>query len=206
MKFFVYIIFLSMFLLGVNPLNAQEETEEEEISTFTNQTQVQRAENLAEVSQALSADAVVDAQESVNSTQSEYEDAKVALELDPENVDLQDALSLAEKNLDDATVSLANASGATVESISEMRASGMGWGDIAHELGIHPSVLGLGHTKKSISQERVRSTKSFRTNTPGTNNGNGKSQGLKGKASSSSSKGNGNSGGKGNGNSGGNGK
>jgi len=32
--------------------------------------------------------------------------------------------------------------------ITEMRASGMGWGEIAHALGVHPGVLGLGHSKK----------------------------------------------------------
>ncbi len=31
--------------------------------------------------------------------------------------------------------------------IAEMRASGMGWGEICHEFGIHPSVLGHGHHK-----------------------------------------------------------
>lgn len=31
--------------------------------------------------------------------------------------------------------------------IADLRASGMGWGDIAHELGVHPGVLGLGHSK-----------------------------------------------------------
>ena len=33
------------------------------------------------------------------------------------------------------------------EDIANMRASGMGWGDICHELGVHPSVLGHGHHK-----------------------------------------------------------
>ena len=31
--------------------------------------------------------------------------------------------------------------------IADMRASGMGWGEICHELGVHPSVLGHGHHK-----------------------------------------------------------
>ena len=34
-----------------------------------------------------------------------------------------------------------------VEEISDMRESGMGWGDIAKELEVHPSFLGLGHSK-----------------------------------------------------------
>ena len=39
---------------------------------------------------------------------------------------------------------LATQLGTTSEMIAEMRAE-MGWGEIAHELGVHPSVLGLGH-------------------------------------------------------------
>jgi len=35
--------------------------------------------------------------------------------------------------------------------IAQMRANGMGWGEIAHALGVHPGVLGLGHSKKSTA-------------------------------------------------------
>jgi hypothetical protein len=35
------------------------------------------------------------------------------------------------------------------EQISDMRSSGMGWGDIAKHLDVHPSVLGRGHSKFS---------------------------------------------------------
>lgn len=34
-----------------------------------------------------------------------------------------------------------------IEKISDMRASGMGWGNIARQLDVHPSFLGLGHSK-----------------------------------------------------------
>ena len=34
--------------------------------------------------------------------------------------------------------------------IARMRADGMGWGEIAHELGVHPGVLGLGHGRKNL--------------------------------------------------------
>ena len=37
--------------------------------------------------------------------------------------------------------------GVPAEDVISMRRSGMGWGQIAHELGIHPGALGLGHTK-----------------------------------------------------------
>lgn len=46
--------------------------------------------------------------------------------------------------------------------IGGMRASGMGWGEIAHAIGVHPSVLGLGHQKKArnsyTNQEMVEAT------------------------------------------------
>jgi hypothetical protein len=41
--------------------------------------------------------------------------------------------------------------GQTTEDIAGMRASGMGWGQIAHELGVHPGTLGLGHSKTGKS-------------------------------------------------------
>jgi hypothetical protein len=34
-----------------------------------------------------------------------------------------------------------------IEKISDMRSSGMGWGDIAKQLNVHPSFLGRGHSK-----------------------------------------------------------
>jgi len=36
---------------------------------------------------------------------------------------------------------------ATMTDIAGMREAGMGWGEIAHALGVHPGTLGLGHTK-----------------------------------------------------------
>ena len=40
---------------------------------------------------------------------------------------------------------LAELSGLSADEITQMRLSGMGWGQIAHELGIHPGNLGMGH-------------------------------------------------------------
>jgi hypothetical protein len=39
-----------------------------------------------------------------------------------------------------------------MEQISEMRESGMGWGNIARKFGVHPGYLGLGHAKKDENQ------------------------------------------------------
>lgn len=88
--------------------------------------------------------------------------------------------------------------------IDKWRASGMGWGDIVHklnrdyDLNIHPSVLGLGESKKS-SQEAVQSSKHSSMQS-----GNNQGQGLAlGHSKENNSNGGGNGGGKGGGNGGG---
>jgi hypothetical protein len=48
--------------------------------------------------------------------------------------------------LEDSRVqTLSQESGVPPQQISQMRESGMGWGEIAKELGVHPGVLGYGH-------------------------------------------------------------
>ncbi|SHO42766.1 hypothetical protein [Desulfopila aestuarii] len=109
-----------------------------------------------------------------------------------------------------------------VENFAEMRANGMGWGEIAHELGVHPSVLGLGHTKikgmKSGDTElAMATTMDMKTGnsmghgkayddgagTSKNGNGNGKTQGSQ--KNKSDEKGNKGGNGNGNGGNGGNG-
>ena len=53
-------------------------------------------------------------------------------------------LAAAEAALDEAVSELA---GVSEKAISDMRNSGMGWGQIAHSLGVPESTIGLGHTK-----------------------------------------------------------
>lgn len=49
---------------------------------------------------------------------------------------------------------LADISGVSEADIASMRDSGMGWGQVGHELGVHPGVLGSGHSgEKSKHQE-----------------------------------------------------
>jgi hypothetical protein len=49
---------------------------------------------------------------------------------------------------------------AFTQKISDMRAEGRGWGDIAKELGVHPSFLGLGHSNKIAKSNSYPSTRS----------------------------------------------
>jgi len=89
--------------------------------------------------------------------------------------------------------------------ITDMRAAGMGWGDIVHklnkdyELDIHPSVLGLGHPKIS-SEEAVQSSKHSSMKS-GNNQGQGLALGHS--KDNSSNRGGGNGGGNGGGKGGG---
>ena len=99
----------------------------------------------------------------------------------------------------------------------------MGWGEIAHELGVHPGVLGLGHTKKNMEMMgddlALATTTDMQTgNSMGHGNaykkagmdsaqsGNGPNKGGKNKSDRSNNGNNGNNGnkgGNGNGNGGG---
>ncbi len=61
-------------------------------------------------------------------------------------------VAAAEAELDTAKTAynevMGEVAGVSEKTISDMRDSKMGWGQIAHELGVHPRALGLGHTKK----------------------------------------------------------
>ncbi len=48
---------------------------------------------------------------------------------------------------------LAEMVGVITEDIADMRETGMGWGRIAREFGVHPGVLGLGHSKNGLQTE-----------------------------------------------------
>lgn len=77
--------------------------------------------------------------------------------------------------------------------IAQMRADGMGWGEIAHALGVHPGVLGLGHSKKStaagVDDELAMAT------AVDMKNGNGMGHGKSSNSSSGMGKGNNGNGG-----------
>ena len=60
--------------------------------------------------------------------------------------DLESDLKTAQ---DDVDTRMAENVGVTAESIEAMREDGMGRGEIAHELGLHPGLLGMGHTKRN---------------------------------------------------------
>lgn len=60
----------------------------------------------------------------------------------------RERLQMRENQLDQARINaLAREAGVSSARVSAMRSSGMGWGRIAKELGVHPSVLGMGKGK-----------------------------------------------------------
>ncbi len=112
----------------------------DETSAFANPAQAQRAENLAMAS-ALEADPAV--AEALESALAELDAAEATG--DPAAID-------AARDKVDATI--AEAGGVTTAEIADMRESGNGWGEIAHELGLHPSTLGLGQAKGALNRDR----------------------------------------------------
>jgi hypothetical protein len=123
-KFMILIVFVAVCLTGwmaIAKLQASEDNMDNSDASFQNAAQAQHAHNLA--------------------VQAALEDPEVAeaIELAKESKDPQeskDAKALFHEKMDDF-----------VDEISDMRASGMGWGNIAKQLDVHPSFLGRGHSK-----------------------------------------------------------
>ena len=125
-----------------------EEVPGEEADSYLdtlNDTQLQRIENLASASfDPKDYESLAEALEAVEQAELDLEAAIAA--------DDPDAIALAEQALADARLAaedgMSEALGAAAEEIAAMREDGMGWGVICHELGLHPSVLGMGHTNR----------------------------------------------------------
>jgi hypothetical protein len=128
----VFLTFLTIVaiicLISINNVYAAENDPSDNVdnadTVSSNAVQDQKAENLAEQA-ALQDPAVTDSYAQAEKT---------------ENVD--EANALYQEKVDEYNAQ-----------IEDMRASGMGWGEIAHELGVHPSVLGMGHSKKAEKQK-----------------------------------------------------
>lgn len=171
-----WVIILTITLIGsmlyfINPMSsmAQDEPDpgsessettdtevDDEEPAFSNPAQAQHAANLAEASASMAEADLAAATQEAEAAQTDLDAANAAEEPDPEQIaKLEEALATAESNLADATE---NSTGVSSEDIAGMRESGMGWGEIAHELGIHPGTLGLGHKKKAMANEMTQTT------------------------------------------------
>lgn len=124
------------------------ENVDQEPPSFSSPAQVERAKNL-------SAQSISDPDPETVAALEALEDAEKALQEaiasdDKAAIDAAQAEFEKAKALADA--SIAEAGGVTVDDIAGMRKAGMGWGQIAHELGIHPGALGLGHNKAKTTK------------------------------------------------------
>ena len=180
------------------PATAQEDAAEAETATgdegstddidadpegsgFSNPAQAQHAANLAEALAAQPNPEVEAALDAVTEAEQDLADA-IATENEEAIAKAQAALDVAKKN---AEAVMAETVGVTADDISAMRDEGMGWGQIAHQLGVHPGALGLGHTKGKMTRSRdasiARDTKTGLSKGHGVNTGNksgSKSMGL----------------------------
>ena len=124
-KFLITIFFAIICIfawVGLSDLHATEDdSENNNTASFQNQAQAQHANNVA-TNAALNDPDVIAAI------------AKAKETGDPNDIAMAHAL-------------FAETVGVNTTDIANMRGSGMGWGDIAHHFGLHPSVLGLGHSK-----------------------------------------------------------
>ena len=149
---------------GVLPALAVDEVDDQTVeSYYANPAQAAHAAQLAEqYTEQYATDypgvsdaqlAVNDAQEKVDGLQSIIDDPDANEE---EIAAATSALTEAQQQLTQAELSysdlVAEVTGTTAADIQSMRSRGMGWGDIAHQLGVHPSVLGLGHSKNARNQ------------------------------------------------------
>lgn len=214
MCFIYFLLFTFLVAFQVTPLHADENdvNGSADSGTIANAAQDQHAQNLAEDA-ALRDPQVSSLHEYLSYAEQELKDAILS-----EN---QERIDAAQKAYDSAKANYEKAYAEEVsetrEEIAAMRDQDMGWGEIAHKLGVHPSVLGLGHAKQKNSlRNQVQAKEQKQTTSLGTSSQAGKSKGLglghegdtggKGKGQGSSAgHGGGNSGGHGGGNGGGHG-
>ncbi len=134
----VYFITLTALILSalVTPVLADDVDDPEE-SYYSNPAQAAHAAQLAEEDAKNNED--------VTLAWEQYQDALNALGDDATEEELA-AVDTLEVAYEEA---LAAAVGTSADEIETMRDSGMGWGEIAKALDIHPGLLGLGHTKRN---------------------------------------------------------
>ena len=115
-----------------------------EAPSYANPAQAQHAANLAEAAASQPDESTEEALSAVEQAEADLAEAEqngIQAEIDA----ARQSLTEAEEAYSDL---IAERTGVLSEEITGMRNSGMGWGQIALELGVHPGLLGLGHSKK----------------------------------------------------------
>ena len=161
------VLALAIYSTIINVTSAADTDQTKDSAAPANSAQIQRAENLslavadnlanatenarhsAQISQLLADEAQQakdQAQAALDAISSE--DTAAFLEASKNLVEAQQALSSALSGLSAANQQLDRISSVTPEEITLMRNSGLGWGEIAKQLGLHPKSLGLGPNKR----------------------------------------------------------
>jgi hypothetical protein len=121
---------------GPTMVMAQQNDNGEQESYFNNPAQAAKAQNIAEAEVVQNDADVSDALSALNDAKATGDDNAIAEAQSAYDQAVAEAIASA---LEDGDIDTITAD------IEGMRADGMGWGQIAYEYGIHPSVLGLGN-------------------------------------------------------------
>ncbi len=124
--------------------DTDETTPTQGTSGYQNPAQAMHASNLAAAVASQANPEVAAASQAVHDAETALEEAQASGD-QAQIAEAEAALQGAESALADT---VAEVTGVAKQQISSMRQSGMGWGQIAHELGVHPGTLGLGHAGK----------------------------------------------------------
>ena len=144
----VGILSLVTFQMGTVTIWAQTEEPQvnEEGASFNNSAQAAHAETLTVAQGA----APIDSNLQSNLMKAEEDLAAAKAGGDPDAIaEAQTAYDAALAAYEVALADAITVFAVSVEEIAAMRSQGMGWGQIAQALGVHPGLLGLGHTKKT---------------------------------------------------------
>ena len=199
MRFKIYrlscLLACSLFLGGVNVAMADDTGE----PSYQNTAQEGHATNLREAALPAATEDFDAASDALDQAEADL----LAVTNNPvEDPTLQaERISVATKARDDAQIAF-DAAKARKEGledgslVSDLRAQGIGWGEIAHELGVHPGTLGLGHTKdKGLKSGVASAHMSDETETPGKTDKSAGGNGNKGDNGGGGNGGGGNGGG-----------
>ena len=121
-------------------------------SYYANPAQASHAAQLAEQF-TMDDPGIQDALQDVDDAQTTVDELQAEIEAGDFENDVAEAAAIAEladaqQELENAEIAyaglVAEVSGVTAANIQSMRSAGMGWGQIAQDLGVHPSTLGRG--------------------------------------------------------------
>ncbi len=115
---------------------------------FTSPVQAERAANLAERAAMQTSTALQNSLHQVDAAEQRMQQALAT----GNQARITAARSALERAQQQYTQQLSEMTGVMTDDIAKMRENGMGWGQIAAELGVHPGELGMGHDRRGRDQ------------------------------------------------------